>query len=146
MDDRVERIYVALKQFKRNMESELLQNIDADITGPQMFMLCSISQQEKCRLAQLADRMEVKPSAITVMIDRLEKPGYVKRVPDPSDRRSTLVEITPAGQEVLEKAIRKRNEILRSYLSRLQPEEVELFAELLEKLANHRNDASDGHQ
>lgn len=86
-------------------------------------------------LTQLAEKMEVKPSAITVMIDRLEKAGYVKRTHGTVDRRSVLVEVTSLGNETLEKAILERNEILKTYLLRLKPEEILTFTELLEKVA-----------
>ena len=37
--------------------------------------------------------------AVTHMIDRLEKAGYVRRKPDPQDRRRVLVEALPPGLE-----------------------------------------------
>jgi len=134
MDSLVDRIQIAFQQFKRNMESDSSYTAESPITRPQLFMLYVINNNEKCKLAQLAEKMEVKPSAITVMIDRLEKAGYVKRSHDTVDRRSVLVEATPLGKEVLAKAIQERNEILKTYLTRLDREEVQLFTELLEKV------------
>jgi DNA-binding MarR family transcriptional regulator len=140
MDSLLHRFQVALESLKRGVNSDLLQKMDSQVTGPQIYMLYYINQQETCKLTQLAEKMEVKPSAITVMIDRLEKHGFVKRTHDTVDRRSVLVQVTPAGKEVLEKAMRQRNEILGTYLSRLEPTERLLIAELLEKMVsqNHR--------
>ncbi|MNW01815.1 putative HTH-type transcriptional regulator YusO [compost metagenome] len=79
--------------------------------------------------------MEVKPSAVTVMIDRMERAGYVVRRDDPADRRSILVELTASGEEMLAQAVSLRNELIHDYFSRLEPEERVVLTKLLEKLA-----------
>ncbi len=135
MDEIVNRIQIALQLLKKNMNADMYHSEESPITRTQMFMLFAINKLGPCKLTLLAEKMEVKPSAITVMIDRLEKPGYVKRTHDSIDRRSVLVEVTPLGKEVLEKAIQERNEILKASLSHLEPKEIILFAELLEKIA-----------
>ncbi|MEK3888812.1 MarR family winged helix-turn-helix transcriptional regulator [Bacillus sp. FSL K6-3431] len=134
MDSLVNRVQIALQLFKRNMESDVQNTFESEITRPQTFMLYALSKYGQCKISHLAEMMEVKPSAITVMIDRLEGAGYVKRTHGTVDRRSVLVEMTPLGKEALEKAIQGRNEILKTYLSRLEQEEILLFTELLEKL------------
>src|SRR3712207_916497 len=48
---------------------------------------------------RLGERLSMSPGAITAMIDRLDRRGYVERVPNPEDRRSALVNITKAGLE-----------------------------------------------
>ena len=48
---------------------------------------------------RLGERLSMSPGAITAMIDRLERRGYVERIPNPEDRRSVLVNITKAGLE-----------------------------------------------
>ncbi len=65
-------------------------------------------------LAQLRDRGPMSPSAlgerlivtratVTGLVDSLEKRGFVERSPHPEDRRSQIVQITPAGLKVLAK-------------------------------------------
>src|ERR671911_1960769 len=48
---------------------------------------------------RLGERLSKSPGAITAMIDRLQRRGYVERIPNPEDRRSALVRITKAGLE-----------------------------------------------
>jgi len=48
---------------------------------------------------RLGERLLMSPGAITAMIDRLERRGYVERIPNPQDRRSALVRITERGIE-----------------------------------------------
>jgi DNA-binding MarR family transcriptional regulator len=47
----------------------------------------------------LAKRTELSSGAMTNRLDRLEKAGLVKRLPDPDDRRGVLVELTNAGEK-----------------------------------------------
>jgi DNA-binding MarR family transcriptional regulator len=42
---------------------------------------------------ELARRTGLAPASVTGLIDRLERKGFVRRVPNPSDRRSVLVEV-----------------------------------------------------
>ena len=51
-------------------------------------------------LRSLADRLDVTPTAITSITDRLETLGYVRRVRTAMDRRRTQLEITAAGREI----------------------------------------------
>jgi DNA-binding MarR family transcriptional regulator len=44
---------------------------------------------------QLGDRLSLTSGAITMLVDRLEQGGWVKRGPHPSDRRYILVELSP---------------------------------------------------
>jgi len=43
----------------------------------------------------LSDLMGLTTGAVTRVIDRLEQAGYVRRVPDPADRRRVIVEVVP---------------------------------------------------
>ena len=46
---------------------------------------------------ELAGDLELSSGAMTSRLDRLEDAGYVRRLPDPDDRRGIVVELTPAG-------------------------------------------------
>jgi DNA-binding MarR family transcriptional regulator len=48
---------------------------------------------------ELAKHGEVSSGAMTARLDRLEERGFVRRLPDPDDRRGVLVELTDAGLE-----------------------------------------------
>jgi len=54
---------------------------------------------EPLTLSELAARLSCVRSNITQLVDRLEADGLVRRVDDPSDRRSVRAELTPLGQE-----------------------------------------------
>jgi DNA-binding MarR family transcriptional regulator len=78
--------------------------------------------------------MEVKPSAITLMIDRLESAGWVRRTQDPSDRRAVVIELTDAGEEILAEAKKRCDQLTAKYLDCFSREELDLLVRLYEKL------------
>jgi DNA-binding MarR family transcriptional regulator len=80
------------------------------------------------RLGELAQMLDVAPRSITAKVDQAEAEGQVRRVPDPDDRRATLVELTPAGREVLARVSAERSLGAAERLARLTPDErVELI-------------------
>jgi DNA-binding MarR family transcriptional regulator len=55
---------------------------------------------------ELAGALVLSSGAVTNRIDRVEAAGFVERLPDPDDRRGTLVALTAKGQAVVDEAIR----------------------------------------
>src|SRR6185436_13668257 len=51
---------------------------------------------------RLAELMGLTTGAVTRVIDRLERAGYVRRVPDPTDRRRVIVELVPEKMAAVE--------------------------------------------
>jgi DNA-binding MarR family transcriptional regulator len=52
----------------------------------------------------MGERLQLHPTSVTNIVDRLEADGLVKRIPHPTDRRTTLVEITETGRVRREEA------------------------------------------
>jgi DNA-binding MarR family transcriptional regulator len=50
---------------------------------------------------RLAAEAGLSTGAVTTVLDRLERAGYARRVPDPGDRRRVLVELTPSARKLL---------------------------------------------
>ncbi|MCU9614157.1 MarR family transcriptional regulator [Caldibacillus lycopersici] len=136
MDQPIERLQIAIETLKRNIDSDIEKLGGSTITKSQLFLLYAINKAGKIRLTKLAELLDVKPSAITVMIDRLEKPGFVKRINDPSDRRSILVELTPLGKKELTTVLENRHKIFHAYISKLSKQEVIILTKLIEKMVN----------
>ena len=72
--------------------------------------------------------------AITNRIDRVEREGLVRRLPDPNDRRGTIVRLTAKGRKLADRSIQVHFEALKETLSGLDNAEREQLAKLLSKL------------
>jgi len=53
----------------------------------------------------LAQNLMLSSGAMTNRLDRLEARALIRRLPDPDDRRGTLIELTSAGRELVESAV-----------------------------------------
>jgi len=58
-------------------------------------------REQPMTLAQLADAHGVDRPYATIIVDKLEQLGFVERQPHPSDRRSKMVSLTPAGRDAV---------------------------------------------
>ena len=54
------------------------------------------------RLAELAEAAQMSKQTVGSIVDQLERSGYVRRVPDPTDARAKLVTVTAKGHELVE--------------------------------------------
>lgn len=72
----------------------------ADLTVAQSRLLMGIDPRGT-RLSVLADRAQIAKQTATALVDKLERAGYVERVPDPSDGRARLVQMTPRAETAL---------------------------------------------
>lgn len=88
------------------------------------------------RLGELAQMLDVAPRSITAKVDQAEADGQVRRVPDPADRRATLVELTPAGRDILAQVSAERSVGAAERLARLAPDERAQLLRLLRVVAS----------
>src|ERR1700686_335159 len=58
-----------------------------------------LDQSRSMSAGDLAQESRLTTGAITAVVDRLERAGYARRVPDPSDRPRVLIELTPKAYE-----------------------------------------------
>lgn len=76
----------------------------------EVLMLLSFSRSGALPLNRLGARLQVHPTSVTNAVDRLEQQGLLRRVPHPTDRRTTLAEITDEGRALAAQATGAVNE------------------------------------
>lgn len=87
------------------------------------------------RLGELAQAMGIAPRSVTTKVDNAEADGFVRRIPDPADRRATLVELTPRGRAVLARVTQERSQETAERLARLPDDERDQLLRLLRTVA-----------
>ncbi len=83
---------------------------------------------------QLRQSVLITSGAMTACLDRLEKSAFVRRQPDPNDRRGTIVKMTDTGKSLIDAAIVPRFEVAAEVLAALGKTEREKLSTLLKKL------------
>lgn len=68
----------------------------------QGMLLLILSRQDGLTHSEIAERLQISPSAATKVIKRLEKLEYLQRQPDPADERISRVFLEPGGRAVID--------------------------------------------
>jgi len=68
------------------------------------LVLLMFSRRGSLPMSKMGERLMVHPTSVTNAVDRLEQDELVRRVAHPTDRRTTLVEITDDGRARVERA------------------------------------------
>ncbi len=74
------------------------------IVTSQLELLRFVGHHPGARVADIAETFAIGIGASSKGLDRVERSGWVRRVPNPTDRRSSLVELTASGTQLLEQA------------------------------------------
>ena len=95
----------------------------------------------RARVQELSDDIGITVGAASKLVDRLERDGLAVRRPNPDNRRSSLVTVTPAGQQALEVATRAcRAAVTRA----IGDEDVETLTSALRRLQTRLDDLTFG--
>lgn len=95
------------------------------------FVRTGEKQASPSKLAQL---FQVTKGAMTNTLQRLDAQGFVRVLPDPSDARGKVVEITDAGRAVREHAVKATSAAIDGLTQHIKPDEVRAALPFLEHL------------
>ncbi|MFC4605775.1 MarR family winged helix-turn-helix transcriptional regulator [Rhodococcus kronopolitis] len=89
---------------------EVLKPSGLTFSRYELLTLLTFTRSGALPMAKASARLQVHPTSVTNAVDRLESAGLVRRMPHPSDRRATLIEITQDGRDLALRATAQLNE------------------------------------
>jgi DNA-binding MarR family transcriptional regulator len=144
MDD-FKQLFSDLVRF----ETELWNAVDARLRADHDLPLHKfepmqiIDRTPECRVYDIAQTLSITTGGVSKIVDSIESAGHVKRRPNPDDRRSSIIELTPAGRRLLAKATTTFETELDSRLgSALSDRALRQFTLALTALRAAANEAS----
>jgi DNA-binding MarR family transcriptional regulator len=87
----------------------------------QLRVLTIVARTGQPNMSRLAEALGVVPSSASRLCDRLEATGFLRRVPDPRDRREVRLLLTPAARRLLQELRERRRAALAAVLDRMTP-------------------------
>jgi DNA-binding MarR family transcriptional regulator len=114
------------------------QRVDMSVTLTQLSAMATLRKRGAMSAGELAACERVQPPSMTKVLANLEERGLVRREVHPTDRRQAVIEITPAGEALLDSERRSRDAWLSTRLATLSAEErglVQRVIPIMEKLA-----------
>ncbi|GAA5086691.1 DNA-binding MarR family transcriptional regulator [Thermocatellispora tengchongensis] len=91
---------------------------------------------EPRRIGQIAAELQVEGPHITRHVGHLERRGYIRRLPDPADRRAWLIEPTDAGLEAMTRCRTISSAWLRDVVADWPEEDLRELTRLVPRLAD----------
>ena len=93
------------------------------------------------RLTSLAERAGMTKQAVGEVVSELESIGYVERVPDPSDGRAKIIQLTARGRQAYELGFKVMAEIERRWSERYGADRVQAMMDLMREIVDEANAA-----
>ena len=95
---------------------------DFDLPLAHFEPMSVINRLPACRVYDIAAELRITTGGTSKLVDRIEASGYCRRLPNPEDRRSSLLELTHAGKEILAAAEVAVDDELERWLGKAVPE------------------------
>ncbi|AOK26827.1 MarR family transcriptional regulator [Burkholderia ubonensis] len=140
MNDSVGYLVSRVKSLMTNLVTQRTQEA-LGITGTQASMLFMIAVDKCSTAAELAREYGIEASAVTRMLDRLEKRGLLSRVRSIEDRRVVRLELTDEGRALAEGLPAIFRSVLDQLLDGFTPEEVGFLKSMLRRILTNYYEA-----
>jgi DNA-binding MarR family transcriptional regulator len=134
-------LFSRVKSQMTNLASQRTQT-ELGITGTQATMLYMISIGRCATAAELARHNGIDASAITRLLDRVERHGLLKRVRSSEDRRIVRLELTEAGQAVAARIPEIFCGVLDQLFVDFAPEELDVLRAMLNRIIVNGGDCA----
>lgn len=116
-----------------------LRPYDLSFSRFELLRLLAFSRTGALPITTASDRLQVHVTSVTHAIRRLEADGLVKRIPHPTDGRTTLVELTDLGRSTVEDATVTLNRQVFADIG-ISPEQARALVASIEILRRHAGD------
>ncbi len=128
-----------VQQLVLGQLDELLRPHGLTFARYEALVLLTFSRNGSLPLGKMGERLQVHPTSVTSIVDRLEAAGHVVRRRHPDDGRAVLAEITDAGRAVVDEATADLV-TARFALAELSPEDLRSLSALLKPVREAAGD------
>ncbi|HKS48171.1 MAG TPA: MarR family transcriptional regulator [Amycolatopsis sp.] len=129
---------VATLRLRQRLHRELAEAHDVSLSDYEVLVCLNATDDNRIRMSELAVMLGSTKSRLSHQIGRMEAEGFVRRVPDPEDRRGVVAELTATGKQLLEDAAPTHVEGVRSHLiDHLSTEEQAVLATAFSRVLDH---------
>jgi len=135
MDRRIFFLIVKAEQAITSYFRQELNRAGLRITPGQTGVLFLLEKKSPGNMSELSGLLEMDNSAVTRIVDRLEKGGFVKRELNINDRREFLATITDSGMEQIRRAKPVVKDLNRKMEENFSSDDLDKFRHVLTDLA-----------
>ena len=114
-----------------NLEYKTIK--ESGLTISQFGVLEVLYNKGNLRIGEIMEKILTTSGNITVVVKNLEKDGFIKKISDPLDKRSTIISITDKGIKVIEEILPDHIKNINNIFDVLTNEEKIVLKDILNK-------------
>lgn len=107
------------------------------VTLPQLFVMDMLYRRGESKMTDLSRFMNVTTAAMTGIIDRMVRDGYVERTSDPEDRRIVRAHLTKKGSAIVRDAAEQKKKMTIRIFGMISQAEREEYLKILQHIQRH---------
>jgi DNA-binding MarR family transcriptional regulator len=98
------------------------------------YLLRSAKAGETMTPGKLAQLLKISTASTTILLDRLEKSGHVRRAPHPTDRRSSIVTATDGSDDEVRATLGRMHQNMVAAADSLSDDEIRTISQFLKRM------------
>jgi len=127
--------WVKLARAFASFNKKSIENIrHFGLTQPQFAVIEILGHLGPLKVGEICNKMLVSGGNMTLVLDNIEKLGFIERVHSKEDRRAISVQLTKQGQELFDNIFRNHAEHISKLMAVLTADEQKTLSDLLKKL------------
>ncbi|AIS33095.1 MarR family winged helix-turn-helix transcriptional regulator [Methanobacterium formicicum] len=123
-----------LSDLMRKFQTQLRKGDLKEYTLRQLYYIELIDKNQGISVSELAKRLEVKKSTVSIAINQLIDLGIVNKIQSDSDKRFYFLQLTSKGNQIMEMHKQIHKNTIKKISKILNPEEVENFVKIVNKI------------
>ncbi len=123
-----------LSDLMRKFQTQLRSGDLKEYTLRQLYYIELIDKNQGISVSELAIKLEVKKSTVSIAINQLIDLGIVNKIQSNQDKRFYFLQLTPKGNQIMEMHKQVHKNTIKKILKILNQKEVENFVKIVNKI------------
>ncbi|HHV64565.1 MAG TPA: MarR family transcriptional regulator [Peptococcaceae bacterium] len=141
----MEKLYGTLNELLVKLFNDILQIEEQslkndkfnDLSITEIHVIEAIGLNAERNMSSVARDLDITIGTLTIAINNLVRKGYVNRTRSEEDRRIVLISLTDKGKEAYNHHLQFHEEMIKTTISKLTPEEMEVLVSALENITGY---------
>lgn len=123
-----------LSELTRKFQKQLLSGYLKEYTLRQLYYIELINKNKDISISEISRILKVKKSTVSVAINQLIDMGIVNKTQSEIDKRFYFLQLTPKGENIINKHMEIHKDTIKKILEILDTEEVDNFIKIINKI------------
>ena len=119
---------------EKMLTTEYAYLLNEKVTSNHIIILNYINDNVKVLTGEISTLLNISASAVSQLLNRMEKMKLIKRLINPENRREVIVKLDSYGKEYLKTSLKIENSIIDRFYSKLSSDDLEDLKRIYEVL------------